>query len=373
MGLCKTSKVNVLAICWIFSAIGLCGAVDKAEPHVPAMFIFGDSLADAGTNNFIPHCAARANFPPYGVSFFARPTGRFTNGRTAFDFIATYLRLPFPPPFLRPNATYSTGINFASGSSGLLDSTGNIAHIINMSHQISQFEHYSYVFIKKHGSKQLHGAQKAKKHLAKSLYCITAGGNDIGFYIANATFQKTTATTKFVAMMLTKFEQYATRLYRAGARKFLVLDIPAVGCTPYTKLVGYQIAHGGCLEIANQLAVAYNNELKSLISHMNEKLEGVSFILFNSYDYLMNILDDGEAHGFSDTKNACCGSGLFNTSVTCGKTTPQDLFCNDTNAYVFWDGTHPTERFYAMASHQIWTGNSSVIYPYNLSNLVMKS
>ena len=129
--------------------------------NVPAMFIFGDSLADAGTNNFIANTTAKANFPPYGETFFHHPTGRFTNGRTAFDFIgiffsylfafsqllifngcqilslddyihliffistATKLRLPFPPPYLNPQSDFSRGINFASGGSGLLDSTGN--------------------------------------------------------------------------------------------------------------------------------------------------------------------------------------------------------------------------------------------------------
>jgi hypothetical protein len=32
--------------------------------------------------------------------------------------------LPFPSPFLDPQGNFSAGINFASGGSGLLDSTG---------------------------------------------------------------------------------------------------------------------------------------------------------------------------------------------------------------------------------------------------------
>ena len=58
--------------------------------NVPAIFIFGDSLADAGTNNFISNTTSKANFPPYGETFFHHPTGRFTNGRTAFDFIGIF-------------------------------------------------------------------------------------------------------------------------------------------------------------------------------------------------------------------------------------------------------------------------------------------
>lgn len=53
-----------------------------------ALFVFGDSLADAGNNNFINNSVvARANFYPYGKSYFAAPTGRFSDGRTIFDFL----------------------------------------------------------------------------------------------------------------------------------------------------------------------------------------------------------------------------------------------------------------------------------------------
>uniref|UniRef100_A0A0C9QRB1 TSA: Wollemia nobilis Ref_Wollemi_Transcript_12965_857 transcribed RNA sequence n=1 Tax=Wollemia nobilis TaxID=56998 RepID=A0A0C9QRB1_9CONI len=172
-------------------------------------------------------------------------------------------------------------------------------------------------------------------------------------------------------MLLTKFDQDVTRLYRSGARKFLVFDIPPLGCTPNIKLKGYNIAKGGCLEVANQLVVAYNTAFNSLVDHLNQKLEGVTIIRLNTYNYLRNILEHGEAYGFTDTKSACCGSGMFNTEVTCGKTSPQKLFCNDVDRHVFWDGTHPTEKVYAMVSHQIWSGNSSISYPFNLSTMVM--
>jgi hypothetical protein len=50
--------------------------------------VFGDSVVDAGTNNYFPSLL-RANFKPYGAQF-GKPTGRFTNGRTYADFIGLY-------------------------------------------------------------------------------------------------------------------------------------------------------------------------------------------------------------------------------------------------------------------------------------------
>ena len=54
-----------------------------------ASFIFGDSLADAGNNNYLS-TLAKANFRPHGIDFKpsgGNPTGRYTNGRTIGDII----------------------------------------------------------------------------------------------------------------------------------------------------------------------------------------------------------------------------------------------------------------------------------------------
>lgn len=143
-------------------------ALVKSSSTVPAIFTFGDSIFDAGNNHFNKNCTAQADFPPYGSSFFHRPTGRFTNGRTVADFIcnkssqtflkisssarhltffsfldlliaAEFVGLPLQKPFLELqyqilNGTSrrfpSNGINFASAGSGLLfDTNKNMVDI----------------------------------------------------------------------------------------------------------------------------------------------------------------------------------------------------------------------------------------------------
>ena len=52
-------------------------------------FVFGDSLVDAGNNDYI-FTLSKADSPPYGIDFKpsgGQPTGRFTNGRTISDII----------------------------------------------------------------------------------------------------------------------------------------------------------------------------------------------------------------------------------------------------------------------------------------------
>lgn len=50
-----------------------------------AVFIFGDSLADVGNNNYI-RTLSKADYEPVGIDF-GKPTGRFTNGRTVDDIL----------------------------------------------------------------------------------------------------------------------------------------------------------------------------------------------------------------------------------------------------------------------------------------------
>lgn len=60
-----------------------------ARDNVTCILVFGDSSVDPGNNDYFP-TPVKGNFPPYGRDFFSgRPTGRFTNGRLATDFICT--------------------------------------------------------------------------------------------------------------------------------------------------------------------------------------------------------------------------------------------------------------------------------------------
>lgn len=64
------------------------GATKTSMWKVPAIYVFGDSTADVGNNNYLSGSNAKANFPHYGVDFpHSRPTGRFSNGYNTIDFI----------------------------------------------------------------------------------------------------------------------------------------------------------------------------------------------------------------------------------------------------------------------------------------------
>lgn len=63
----------------------------SADASVPLVFIFGDSTADVGTNNFLSESTARADFPFNGIDFpHSKPSGRFSNGFNCADFLGWY-------------------------------------------------------------------------------------------------------------------------------------------------------------------------------------------------------------------------------------------------------------------------------------------
>ena len=67
-----------------------------------AIFVFGDSLVDAGNNNYLNISLAKAFNRPNGIDFpspnASNPTGRFTNGLTIVDMIGKSYLIPLRIP-----------------------------------------------------------------------------------------------------------------------------------------------------------------------------------------------------------------------------------------------------------------------------------
>ncbi|KAM0889264.1 hypothetical protein ACQ4PT_027828 [Festuca glaucescens] len=109
----------------LLAAILLLVANGQAQPLVPAMVIFGDSMVDVGNNDYLD-TIGKADMPPYGRDFKDHvATGRFCNGKLPIDIIAERLGFTsYPPAYLSPQASGQNlviGANFASGGSGFYD------------------------------------------------------------------------------------------------------------------------------------------------------------------------------------------------------------------------------------------------------------
>lgn len=91
MAVAKVRKVLAWVILFVMmTSLSYFGdAADGHNEGLGASFIFGDSLVDAGNNNYLP-TLSKANISPNGIDFKAsggNPTGRYTNGRTIGDIV----------------------------------------------------------------------------------------------------------------------------------------------------------------------------------------------------------------------------------------------------------------------------------------------
>ncbi|XP_048233995.1 GDSL esterase/lipase 1 isoform X2 [Ricinus communis] len=281
------------------------------DSHV-ALFIFGDSLFDAGNNNYLKDPVGRANFWPYGKTFFKHPTGRCCDGRIIPDFIAEYLKLPFIRPYLEPgNHQFTDGVNFASGGAGVLLETHQ-GKTIDLKTQLSYFKH-----VKKQ-LKQKVGDTETKRLLSTALYLISIGTNDyLSPITANSSLFHLYSKQEYVGMVIGNLTTVLQEIYKTGGRKFGFLSLGAVDCLPG-------------------------------IRALNMK---------NS--------------GFKEAKSACCGTGAFRGMGKCGGTEERTVYelCDNPDEYLFFD-SHPSEKANYQFAKLLWSGSTMVTRPCNLKEIL---
>ncbi|KAL3722766.1 hypothetical protein ACJRO7_035036 [Eucalyptus globulus] len=346
-----------------------------ASEEKPAVFVLGDSTADVGTNNFLPGNNARADFPHNGIDFpHSRATGRFSNGLNSADFLAKLLgHKRSPPPFLSLNSTKAlkrhslNGMNFASGGSGILDMTGvtmmkvnpfgtsdeKTRKVITLSEQIMQFSTVRDTLT------AVMGATETEKFLVKSLLFISIDSNDILLYHhSNSTVPK----QEFIATLGSAYENHLKTLWGLGARKFGIISVPPIGCCPSQRVLS---GTGECLEVLNELAIAFHSNLGDVLKKLSSEYEGMKYSLGNAYDMAMDVIVNPLPY-FKDVKSACCGSGTLNAEGICD---PKARLCSKRNEYLFWDLYHATQAASKLAAVTLYTGGPRYVTPMNFSQL----
>ncbi|CAI0429495.1 unnamed protein product [Linum tenue] len=370
-----------------------------------ASFIFGDSLVDAGNNNFIS-TLSKANIRPNGIDFAASggsPTGRYTNGKTISDIVGEELgQTNYAQPFLAPNTTGKallSGVNYASGGGGIMNATGRIfVNRLGMDVQIDYFN------ITRKQLDQLLGTSKAREFITKnSIFSITVGANDflnnyllpvlsVGARISQSPDAfiddmishlrgqltvrlpvKSDLTINWYvefsgSVLLCFFSSFRRwqRLYQMDARKFVIGNVGPIGCIPYQKTIN-QLKENECVDLPNKLALQYNGRLKDLLAEMNDNMPDAVFVHANVYDLVMELISNYGKYGFTTSSRACCGNGgQFAGIVPCG---PTSSMCANRSKHVFWDPYHPSEAANVIIAKQLLDGDTKYISPMNLRQL----
>ncbi|XP_021274922.1 GDSL esterase/lipase At5g33370-like [Herrania umbratica] len=340
-------------------------ALLQAEAAAPAVYIFGDSTLDVGTNVFIPECTAKADVYFNGIDFpNSVPTGRFSNGLNTADEIVRLLGWKrSPPPFLYLLNDPSTfkqkilrGANFASGGSGILNTTGRrFNKVISMEQQIQQFSTVRSNITNMTGSDAA-----TDRILSKAFFLISIGSNDILEYLLNLTTTKM-SIPEFNVTLLSTYENHLKTLYDLGARTFGILTVPPIGCTPFARAVFTQ--DGSCFEPAEQFAEAFTVEVAALLKQFSTAVQDIRYSLGNTYLMTTTMMEDMLAFGFRNVAAACCGNGTHQCNQTAS-------FCANRDEYLFWDQFHPSQKASELAALTLFGASESLVAPMNFSQLL---
>ncbi|KAK8716855.1 hypothetical protein V6N13_044150 [Hibiscus sabdariffa] len=348
----------------VFVSIAVTSLLLQAEaPPPPAVYIFGDSTLDVGTNDFIPGCLARADFYFNGIDFpHSKPTGRFSNGLNTADQIAILLGLKkSPPPFLyllnhpsKFKQSILQGANFASGGSGILNSTGLQKRSISLEDQIKQFSTV------RSNITHMTGSEEATDNiLSKAFFLISTGSNDIFEYLLNPT--PPMSAPEFNDTLISTYEYHIKTLYELGARMFGILTVPPIGCTPFARAVF--TGNNSCFELAQDFALDFSLDVAILLENFSSQVQDIKYSLGNTFLMTSFFMGDMLGFGLKNIAAACCGNGTYDCNQTAS-------FCSNRDEYLFWDRFHPSQRASELAALTLFGASEPLVAPINFSQLL---
>nr|XP_023879344.1 GDSL esterase/lipase 2-like [Quercus suber] len=342
------------------------GDICLPKNHV-ALFIFGDSVVDAGNNNYINTTTDfQVNFSPYGESFFRYPTGRPSNGRLIPDFIAEYAKLQLIPPYLHPGyERYIDGANFASIGAGALDETRR-GLVLSLNAQLNYFNNLETLL------RQELGEKEAKVLLDRAVYFFSIGSNDYFVTInSNTSLLQSYSKEEYVNLVIGNLTNVIKEIYKKGGRKFVFLGLGPWGCSPLFKALVKPGNTGACLEELTTLVKLHNKALSEVLPKLESELKGLKYSTADFYTFLSERINNPSKYGFTEGKIACCGTGPYRGTPSCGgkRSVKEYELCENVNDYVYFDSGHPSEKAYQQFAELIWSGTPNVSGPYNLKTL----
>jgi outer membrane lipase/esterase len=288
------NTLRVASISLFIVLLSSCGG--SSDNKYSGFVVIGASLSDTGNVS----AATSGATPGAAPNYFG---GRWSNGVLWIENLATKYGLTVTPSLLG-------GKNYAYGGAKTCTITGVTSSVPDMCTQTTQY-------------------LAAVSNVANpgDLFVIDAStvGNDINAVIGSggllpSSLITTTAPANVISVM--------QRLYTAGARRFLVVNVPNVGATPlYTS--GYFGSTGAAT--GTTLAQGFNTTLTSSLN---------TFASTNPGSVLFRL----DAYAISSTINANpTAYGLNNVTQACTTGAAPAAICATPDTYAYWDTFHPTK------------------------------
>lgn len=270
--------------------------------------VFGDSMSDPG-NAFV--LLREVEVPPFDLvpdAPYARGGLHFSNGETWIEQLAARLhaRLSAGPALAQPLlfSNYAVG-GARARPDGVFDLTVQV---------------------------QFYLGDAAGPVPADALYVVFVGGNDVRDALSALTTDPSGATSGVIVQQaLGAIYQNLVALYGAGARNFLVANIPNLALLPAVRAQG-PAAQGA----AQALTLQFNSGLADVLAGM-EAIPDVRLVRLDVFGILNEVVAAPVAAGLVEVEQPCI---MPDTKIK--------PFCSRPDDYLFWDGIHPTR-----AGHRI--------------------
>ena len=286
-----------------------------AQPGLGEIVVFGDSLSDSG--NGFALTKENATPPDYGMGPFLIPDAPYargghhlSNGPTWIEQMARPLGMAasVQPAF---RSASPTAMNFAVGTARAR--AFGIAPSLAV--QVA-------TFLQKTGGIAPAG----------SLYVIQIGGMDVRDAL-NA--PNPLAALAILNEAATSIATAVTALQAAGARQFLIWNVPNVALTPTVQLL--DALQPGTAAAAALATNIFNASLAAALAPLPMVL-GITIVPMDANALFTAIVTNPAAFGLDNVADACV--------------TPGDppFVCSDPDRYLFWDGTHPTSAAHAIVA-----------------------
>ncbi|CAN8285659.1 unnamed protein product [Cochlearia groenlandica] len=297
------------------------------------LFVFGDSYVDTGN---LRKSLADSWKHPYGITFPGKPSGRFSDGRVATDYLARYLGIKSPIPYTwreyAAKERLSYGMNYAYASTGVFKTFKN--PFPNMTTQIDYFKNVLAA-----------GDIYSPSDLLSSLGFVSVSGNDYETFMRQK--RPMTEFQGFIKQVVDQIEVNLRRIHELGVKKIAMASISPTGCLPSNT---YNTSYQHCNPSFNAFANHHNILLHQVVAKLNNETKPSTFVILDFYNAFLKILENkGAEHGYARFANPlkpCCIGLTSNDSCSNvnEKGEKRYTICKDPKTAFFWDIFHPSEE-----------------------------
>ncbi|MBS0446251.1 MAG: PEP-CTERM sorting domain-containing protein [Proteobacteria bacterium] len=288
---------------------GLGMALSAQAGLYSSLYVFGDSLSDAGNDLIITGgTVPTATYYTDGIH-----TGRFTNGLTYADRLASGLGLSL-------TASLSGGTDYAyGGARTTYVNPGLPPSALSFNQQIAAYD-------------TTHAQADAG-----GLYVLWIGANDLADAIPLAAAGNPTAISSAITIAMQGIGSAIQDLSSKGAEHFLIPNVPDLSLTPQVRGNPPQIG-----PIAQGASQQFNAALDNLLAQYST----LDIRQLDIYGLQTDVTNNPAAYGFNNVSMSCYTGDVNGAALPGGPNPP--TVCGTPGTYMYWDYEHPTDALHAV-------------------------